>query len=90
MVEYVLHKNIGGTKVPVTLNVSIDLGSDTMKVAYAFEYEGAVYYGKISKKGLPTEVAIPAVAYYDTQSKAWSYGYNISGRRPSILDCQTF
>ena len=67
--------------MPVTLNVSIDLGSDTMKVAYAFEYEGAVYYGKISKKGLPTEVAIPAVAYYDTQSKAWSYGYNISGRR---------
>ena len=64
--------------MPVTLNVSIDLGSDTMKVAYAFEYEGAVYYGKTSKKGLPTEVAIPAVAYYDTQSKAWVYVYHIS------------
>ena len=67
----------------ITLNIGLDLGSDTLKAAYAFDLAGKVFYGKISKESLPTEVAVPAIAYYDEQEGKWSFGYDVSREKSS-------
>ena len=61
----------------VTLHIGLDLGSDTLKIAFAYEHEGRVEYGKLMQGGLPTQVAIPAVAYYDEAENAWLYGNEV-------------
>ena len=63
----------------IDLNIALDLGSDTLKVAYAFDVAqtGAVFYGKIARKLLPTEVAIPAIAHFDEQRRTWKFGYDV-------------
>ena len=61
----------------VGLNIALDLGSDTLKVAYAYDSAGGVHYGKLSRRGLPTEVAIPAIAHYDQTTREWRFGYDV-------------
>lgn len=56
------------------LSISLDLGSDTLKIAFAYKQSGMVRYGKLIKDGLVTHVAMPAIAYYDEHAKKWIYG----------------
>lgn len=58
----------------ISLNIGLDLGSDTLKVAFAFEQGGKITYGKLMKEGIMTEVALPAIAYYDEAAKRWLFG----------------
>lgn len=57
----------------VNFCIGLDLGSDTLKVAYAYGAEGAVCSGKISC-GDTSLTAIPAVAYFDGENKKWYFG----------------
>lgn len=69
----------------VALHIGLDLGSDTLKIAYAYEHTGDTNYGKLMKDSLPTQVAIPAVAYYDEDSDKWIYGNEVD-----MMDGGTF
>ena len=55
------------------LNISLDLGSDTLKIAFAYKSEVGVEFGKFASAGKPEQLALPAVAYYDTESGKWLY-----------------
>ena len=55
--------------------VGIDLGSDTVKISYAYD-DGGLKTGKIVC-GAASDTAIPAVAYYDFDEKAWLYGEEV-------------
>ena len=39
------------------LNIGIDLGSDTVKVAFAFDNDSGIVYGKFAGKSKLTQVA---------------------------------
>ncbi len=56
------------------LHIGLDLGSDTLKIAYAYEKQGQTYYGKIVEEEDLTRSAIPAIAYWDEESKTWLFG----------------
>lgn len=56
----------------LTVHVALDLGSDTVKIAYAF-YRDGEHTGKIADDTL-SMTAIPSVAYYDFDDKKWLYG----------------
>lgn len=61
----------------MNIHVAFDLGSDTLKIAYAFEYEGKEYSGKI----VPDEtalMALPSVAYYHRDKNAWYYADEVA------------
>ncbi len=58
----------------VCVNIGLDLGSDALKIAYAFEKpDGAVEYGKFSVSDSMTQVAVPAIAFYDEESRKWLF-----------------
>ena len=52
--------------------VGLDLGSDTLKIAYAYGEDAS--YGKLIDDKRSTGVGVPAVAYYDTVAGKWLYG----------------
>ncbi len=56
-----------------TLNVGLDLGSDTFKVAYAYKVGSKVSFGKLMKDGFVTQVALPSVAFFDDTEGKWVY-----------------
>ena len=57
------------------IHVGLDLGSDTLKIAYAYDYKG-VKTGKIV--GDPESMtAIPAVAHYDFEDGRWRFGEEV-------------
>lgn len=57
--------------------VALDLGSDTLKIAYAYK-AGRISFGKIV--GDPDSMtAIPAVAYYDFDDNRWLFGEQVNG-----------
>ncbi len=60
------------------LHLGIDLGGDTIKIAYATEKGGKVVYGKITEKGFSSQTAIPALAYYDEQNTKWYFGNELN------------
>ena len=69
------------------LSIALDLGSDTLKVAFAYKDGRAgardVCYGKLYSDETVTRTAIPAVAFYDEDKKKWLYGSEVgasSGR----------
>ncbi|MBR2988812.1 MAG: hypothetical protein IKC64_03710, partial [Clostridia bacterium] len=67
------------------IHVCIDLGNDTVKVAYAYERNGEVKYGKILKDGLINTTALPSTAYYDERNGKWLYADEIeSGEERSF------
>ncbi len=64
-------------KAPVTLHVTIDLGSDTLKLAYAYiDPVSGVSCGKLATVGPPTQIGIPAVAMYSKSGK-WLFGNQV-------------
>ncbi|MDE6362385.1 MAG: hypothetical protein K2L53_05345 [Clostridia bacterium] len=59
------------------LEVAIDLGSDTVKVAYAFGAKKSVEYGKLAPCDITGSVIVPAIAYYDEDSASWLFGEDV-------------
>ena len=53
--------------------VCLDLGNDTLKISYAYEGAEGESYGKLMVGDLVNHVAIPAMAYYDEDERAWKY-----------------
>ena len=75
--------------MPLALHIGLDLGSDTLKAAYAYEGTDGISYGKLMKEGVMTEVALPAIAYYDEAAKQWEiesgeYTVNIGNASDNI------
>ena len=65
----------------IVLNIALDLGSDTLKIAFAYvDAKGVTRFGKIAPNNMATRAAIPAVAYYDEGSRKWVFGNEV-GRR---------
>ncbi len=68
------------------LNIGLDLGNDAVKLAFAFKTQEGVAYGKLARGDFLTQVAIPAVAYYDTETGKWLYGDEVErGERSSFV-----
>lgn len=67
-----------------SIHIALDLGSDTIKIAYAYN-DGSEHTGKIVSDPL-TMTAIPSVAYYDVEEKRWLFGDDVSsaGDKPFI------
>ncbi|MCH5153897.1 MAG: hypothetical protein J1F71_01660 [Clostridiales bacterium] len=67
-----------------SVHIALDLGSDTIKIAYAYN-DGEEHTGKIVGDPL-TMTAIPSVAYYDVDDKKWLFGDEVSsvGDKPFI------
>ena len=65
------------------LHVAIDLGSDTLKIAFAhkgggrFGGKGDVKVGKFAGDNLPTQIGIPAVAFLSKETGKWLYGNEV-------------
>lgn len=59
------------------LEVAIDLGSDTVKVAYAFGSKNNVEYGKLAPFDITGSVIVPAIAYYDEDNADWLFGEDV-------------
>ena len=59
------------------LEVAIDLGSDTVKVAYAFGSKKSVEYGKLAPCDITGSVIVPAIAYYDEDTSTWLFGNEV-------------
>ncbi|MDE6356706.1 MAG: hypothetical protein K2L67_05625 [Clostridia bacterium] len=60
----------------VNFCIGLDLGSDTLKIAYAYGADGAEHSGKISC-GDSSLTAIPAVAYFDAENAKWYFGEQV-------------
>lgn len=60
-----------------TLNIGLDLGGDTIKIAFAFDLNGETVYGKFDGNSRLTQIAIPSLAYYDTEKKSWIFGQDV-------------
>ena len=68
------------------LNIGLDLGGDTIKIAFAYEREDqSITYGKFSEKSKFTQIAIPAIGYYNVAEKKWYYGDQIPKQSESFL-----
>lgn len=59
------------------LEISIDLGSDTVKVAYAYKAGAKIKYGKLAPRDIMGSVVVPAIAYYDEEAESWTFGENV-------------
>ena len=59
--------------MPTEIYVCLDLGNDTLKVSFAYQYNGKESYGKLMMPNLINQVAFPAAAIYDEDSKQWKY-----------------
>lgn len=63
--------------------IALDLGSDTIKIAYAY-HASSDFTGKIVAD--PTGMtAIPAVAYYDAENSSWLFGDMVDAANGSFL-----
>ena len=64
--------------------IGLDLGSDTLKIAYAYGEDAR--YGKFIGDKRSLGVAIPAVAYYDKATGKWLYGdeVDMAGERSLV------
>ena len=59
------------------LEVAIDLGSDTVKVAYAYGVKDDVKYGKLAPYDIAGSVIVPAIAYFDEDTSTWLFGEEV-------------
>ncbi len=55
------------------LSIGIDLGSDTIKIAFAYKIAEGICYGKFDNKPMLTQIALPALAYFDAKTKKWLF-----------------
>ncbi|MDE5755818.1 MAG: hypothetical protein K2I23_01860 [Clostridia bacterium] len=65
------------TVIADDLEVAIDLGSDTVKVAYAFGSKKNVEYGKLAPCEITGSVIVPAIAYFDEDASTWLFGEEV-------------
>lgn len=59
------------------LKIAIELGSDKLKLAFAYEQSGKVVYGKLAKQSILSANIPPAIAYYDEEIKQWIFGDDV-------------
>lgn len=62
------------------LNIGLDVGSDSMKIAYAYEKDdGGVEYGKFDNEfmGGMVQAGLPAQAFYDSSAARWYFADEI-------------
>ncbi len=64
---------------PFGVHICLDLGNDTIKVAYAYDEGSGVVYGKLTKRDLINQFALPSVAFYDQATKTWTYADEVNG-----------
>ena len=69
--------NTQAPKSSTDVHIALDLGSDTLKIAYAFKLEGKEYTGKIVHSS-DSLMAIPAVAYYDADAAKWYFAEEVA------------
>ena len=73
----------------VRLNIGIDLGSDSLKIAFAYSgskfkfKSGSFRYGKFESDSENIRVALPALAYYDDDKEAWIFGDDVEKKSAS-------
>lgn len=59
------------------LHLALDLGTDSLKIAYAYEVDGVVEYGKLTSNDSSIQVGFPALAYFDDNTGEWIYGESV-------------
>ena len=59
------------------LEISIDLGSDAVKVAYAYKSGSKIKYGKLAPRDIMGSFVVPAIAYYDEDNMTWIFGEKV-------------
>ena len=59
----------------IKLHICFDLGSDTLKIVYAYKKEdqALINFGKIMFDELINQSAIPATAYFDEDQNKWLF-----------------
>ena len=57
--------------------ICLDLGSDTLKISYAYENNEQDVCGKLMLPELVNQVALPAVAFYDSNNQSWKFAEEI-------------
>ncbi len=68
---------------PTTLHVVIDLGSDTMKIAFGYAQKSATkikaeyHYGKFADEQLMMQIGIPAIAFLSKKTGKWIFGNDV-------------
>lgn len=60
-----------------SLKVAIDLGSDKVKVAFAYKDGEKAVYGKLADKDVTGSIVTPAIAYYDEDGGRWLFGEEV-------------
>ena len=71
------------------LNIGIDLGSDSLKIAFAYtggkihHKKSSFQYGKFESENDNIRVAMPALAYYDDDKSAWIFGDDVEKKSAS-------
>ena len=62
----------------IKLHIALDLGGDSLKVAFAYAAAGGkITYGKFSVADSLVRIAFPALAYYDEVNETWLYGEEV-------------
>lgn len=60
-----------------SLKVAIDLGSDRIKVAFAYKDGEKAVYGKLADRDVTGSIVTPAIAYYDEDGGRWLFGEEV-------------
>ena len=68
---------LGTPTEPVDIHLALDIGTDTIKVSYAYDCCGRVAYGKLMRRGLINQSALPANAFYDPDTRTWQFADQI-------------
>ena len=65
-----------------TLHIGLDLGGDTLKIAFAYRDDENIRYGKMVGENDLLQIAVPALAYYDISEGKWFFADEIDKRSP--------
>ncbi len=68
------------------LSIGLDLGSDTIKIAFAYKRASKIIYGKFDGQSPLSQIALPAIAYYNEQTCEWAFCDQVGkGEQASFL-----
>lgn len=76
-------KSVTTDQAPTTLHVVIDLGSDTLKLAFGFAQKSTTkirseyHYGKFADEQLMMQIGIPAIAFLSKKTGKWIFGNDV-------------
>ena len=56
------------------LEVALDVGSDKVKVAFAYKESNKAVYGKLAPREVTGSAVVSAIAYYDEDNGRWLFG----------------